>query len=117
MTRPLIKVAIVVPTIREHSIKKFIEEWGIEDLSENTALIVVEDNSTKTFKLPDNVYHFSHEDIDKEFPNPEIIPRKTSSVRMFGFWKAKQMGFQFILTLDDDCYPNDMYQELESLIF
>ncbi len=34
-----------------------------------------------------------------------IFPKRTSARRCFGFWKAWQQGFDPILTLDTDCYP------------
>ena len=100
------KTAIIVPSIREHSIQQFVEEWNIDDCDDYT-LFVIEDNPTKTFKFPEYVRHYSHENIDAEFPCPEIIGRKTDAVRIFGFWKAWQEGYDYILTLDDDCYPNE----------
>lgn len=116
------KIAIVVPTIREESIKKFIDEWEIDKCANssdfNIHLFIVEDNPTKQFNIYGiNVTHLSHEHIEKEFPYPEIIGRKTDAVRIFGFWKAWKEGFDYILTLDDDCYPNrPQYKPLIELI-
>ena len=41
------KTAIIVPTIREESIKKFLDRWSFD---ENTRLLIVEDNPKKTFR-------------------------------------------------------------------
>jgi reversibly glycosylated polypeptide/UDP-arabinopyranose mutase len=38
--------------------------------------------------------------------NAWIIPRRTSAVRSYGFYKAWQRGPSHILTLDNDCYPD-----------
>ena len=125
MIKP-IRVAIVVPTIREHSIKQFIHEWKLGPESpygfstkRNYDLIVIEDSSKKTFHIPEAdgkfIQHYSHEDIEKDFPYPEIIGRKTDAVRTFGFWKAWKEGYDYILTLDDDCYPNEN-QTMQDLI-
>lgn len=102
------KVAIVVPTIREKSINQFLEEWGLI-LKEK--LYIVEDNPEKTFKLKkatpiQEFEHYSWKDIDKELGKDSwIIPRKTDCVRSFGIYKAYKDGADYIITLDDDCYP------------
>ncbi|MDP2692248.1 MAG: hypothetical protein Q8O88_01250 [bacterium] len=97
----------MVPTIREDSIQRFLLEWQISGLHGSYKVFIIEDNPTKTFKIDETqeLVHYSHQEIDKEFPIPEIIGRKTDAVRIFGFWKAYQEGFDYILTLDDDCYP------------
>lgn len=109
------KIAIVVPSIRENSIMKFIEKWKIKDV-DDYKLFVIEDNEFKTFKLPKYVNHYSHAEIDAEFPQPHIIPRKISGVRNFGFWKAWKDKYDYILTLDDDCYPHSSAKTIKVLI-
>lgn len=109
------KIAIVVPSIREKSIMKFIDEWEIKD-NPDYKLIVIEDNETKTFTLPNYIDHYSHKEINEQFPKPELIPRKTDAVRNFGFWKAHQEGYDYVLTLDDDCYPTDNTFSIRQLI-
>lgn len=101
------KTAIVVPTIREDCIKRFLSEW--RDEFANYPIFVIEDNPKKTFKLEgDNIRHFSWKEIDKELGKKSwIIPRRTDCIRSFGFYKAYQEGVDVIITLDDDCYPLD----------
>ncbi len=95
--------ALVVPTIRLASIKNFldllnpIKDWDIT--------IVVEDNPEKTFDI-DVDYHFSWKDINNDLLEDSwIISRRDSSIRSYGFYKAYQMGADYIFTLDDDCLP------------
>lgn len=106
-------IALVVPTIREHSIKRFVDEWKDYFYKYNLTLIIVEDNPVKTFDIHlENVkfYHYSWEDFDKELrENSWIIPRRNAAVRSFGFWQAYKLGFDLIVTLDDDCYPIEKY--------
>lgn len=102
------KTAIVVPTIREECIKAFLKEWD-EEFKRST-IFVVEDNPSPTFELGNyaNLRHFSWEDIDKDLGTYSwIIPRRTDCIRSYGFYKAYEHGFDMIVTIDDDCYPND----------
>lgn len=99
-------VCVVVPTIRETSILKFLDAWAGE-LS-GVPVIVVEDNPAKSFPLDrPGVVHYAWDDIERDLAGRAwIIPRRTDCVRSFGFWKAWQSGARAILTLDDDCYPH-----------
>lgn len=100
------KATLVVPTIRETSIKRFLEEWKNE-LS-LLKVIIVEDNPEKTFLIPnaENIDHYSWQEIDKELGEDSwIIPRRTDCIRSFGYYKAYQADLPIMITLDDDCYP------------
>ena len=99
------KAAVVVPTIRRDSIVEFLKAWETE--FDGHIVIVVEDNEKRSFDLPsDEVEHYSWEEIDKELKQDSwIIPRRTDCVRSYGFLKAWQRDVDFIVSLDDDCYP------------
>ncbi len=99
------KITIVVPTIRQESIRQFLQKWGRE--FEDHTVLIVEDNPERTFDIAgQNVLHFCWEDIEKELGKDSwIIPRRTDCVRSFGYFKAHQLGADVIITLDDDCYP------------
>lgn len=99
--------AIVVPTIRAERILDWLERWREE--FENCSIVIVEDHPKKTFTTnQENVTHYSWEDIDKDLgENSWIIPRQTAAVRSYGLYKAWQAKVDFIITLDDDCYPDD----------
>lgn len=101
------KIFLVIPTIRNLD---FLKIWKKE--FSKCHLIIVEDHDTKSIKNPNNnflsVTHYSYEDIDKEFgKNAWIFSRKNAGIRNYGFWKAYQKGADVILTLDDDCFPNE----------
>ena len=102
--------AIVVPTIREKCIKDFLKSWDKE--FKQSTIFIVEDNPSPTFDLTgySNLKHFSWEDIEKDLgKNSWIIPRRTDCIRSYGYYKAHQQGnFDMIVTLDDDCYPDDV---------
>lgn len=99
------EVCVVVPTIREASIIRFLDAWA-EQLT-GVSVLVVEDSPSGTFPIdrPD-VEHFSWEDIDRDLGDRAwIIPRRTDCVRSYGYWKAYQRGAKVVITLDDDCLP------------
>ena len=103
------RTVVVVPTIREDSIRAFVGAWA--PFLRDAALIVVEDNPERTFNLGAvqaglEVEHVSWREIDQELGDRSwIIPRRTDCVRSFGFLRAARHRPDLVITLDDDCYP------------
>lgn len=98
------KTALVIPTIREECITKFLDQWDlIGEVWDNT--IVVEDNPHISFDI--NLrHHYSWEEINADLKDHAwIISHRDSSIRSYGFLKAYQLGADVIFTMDDDCYP------------
>lgn len=96
-------VAVIVPTIREDCITRFLSEW-FYDLR-NAQVIIVEDNPTKTFDIK-GYEHYAWDSIEQDLESCSwIVPRRTSAVRSYGIWQAWRGGADIIWTLDDDCYP------------
>lgn len=116
--------ALVVPSIREDSLRRFITEWRYVDLFKRVDLILVEDNAKRTFSLDDSFSfgadsvndaqhtHLCWKDIDRHEWS-WIIPRRSDTVRSFGYWYAYERGYEYIMTLDDDCYPAKGYEQLD----
>src|SRR3989344_7249312 len=102
------KTVIVVPTIRVERIQDWLEKWSGE--LKESQIIIVEDNPQKTFHISQaNVTHYAWDDIDKDLgENAWIIPHRTAAVRSYGFYKASQLEPDMIITLDDDCYTDDI---------
>ena len=101
-----IQAAIVVPTIREAEIQKFLESWT--NHFRGHQVIVVEDNPEKSFALPAGVRHVSWTEIDADLGSDAwIVPRRSDAVRNYGFLLAARAKPDMILTLDDDCYPSE----------
>jgi reversibly glycosylated polypeptide/UDP-arabinopyranose mutase len=105
---------LVVPSIRKDSWNRFVNEWAAVGLFDQVDVILMEDNPTRTFYMnlmsgPEHHHmHYCWEDIEKELgENSWIIPRRSDTVRSFGYYKAWQgrSQWKFVLTLDDDCYP------------
>jgi reversibly glycosylated polypeptide/UDP-arabinopyranose mutase len=88
---------------------RFISEWRPTGLFDRVDLIVMEDNPKRTFaaSITDAsvAHHFSWEDID-QYPWGWIIPRRSDTVRSYAYWWAWKQGYQYLMTLDDDCYPD-----------
>lgn len=97
------RACIVVPTIREDCIKAFLAAWGSE--FRDHRVIVVEDNPTRTFTLPDWVTHVAWEDIDEDLKRDSwIIPRRSGAIRNYGnLLASRHPGLDMIVNLDDDC--------------
>ncbi len=107
--RASFRATIVVPTIREPSIGRFLEQWAVEFRGHR--VIVVEDNPQRTFALPAWVEHYSWHDVDERLGDLAwIIPRRSDCVRSFGYYLAAQEPCDFVVTLDDDCYPEEIYE-------
>lgn len=108
--------ALVVPSIRPESFGRFKEEWSRVGLFDRVDLILVEDNPSRVIGEIDRVgsQHFTWQDIDKHEWS-WIIPRRSDTVRSFGYWWAWKQGYEYLMTLDDDCYPLEGYEELDLL--
>lgn len=109
---------LVVPSIRKESFERFCEEWKPTGLFNGVDLCLIEDNPTKMFKIPDDLWavdgfaeHFCWADIDY-YDWSWIIPRRSDTVRSFGYWHAWEQGYEYLLTLDDDCYPSNDYNNI-----
>jgi reversibly glycosylated polypeptide/UDP-arabinopyranose mutase len=100
------KATIVVPTIRQDSIMKFLDVWG--DEFNGHRVIVIEDNPEPSFDISGNgLEHYSWRDIDGDLGDISwIIPRRTDCIRSYGFFKACSEPVDMIVTLDDDCYQD-----------
>ena len=96
-------VAVVVPTIREDCIRRFLTEWS-GDLA-GAEVIVVEDNPERSFAIT-GARHVSWRDIGADLGGDAgIIPRRSSACRSYGTLLAVRAGASLIWHLDDDCYP------------
>lgn len=106
-------IALVIPSIREASFKRFCDEWSKTGLFQKCVVYLVEDNPQRTFESEVPDVHLSWEDIERKLgANSWIIPRRSDCVRSFGYWRAWKDGCDYLLTLDDDCYPEPGYENL-----
>jgi hypothetical protein len=97
------KTAIVVPTCRPEGFAKFQQVWG-DSLTDDARWIVVEDGPDRT--IPDA---YAWPEIEFALGGKAwIISRRDSAIRSFGFLVAWRAGCDFVVTIDDDCLPNDI---------
>jgi reversibly glycosylated polypeptide/UDP-arabinopyranose mutase len=101
---------LVVPTNRPERLLEFLDAW---DPWPWDRILIIEDGDALTLDLPadrwssdlSRVETYSWADIDAELSEPQIISRRDSGIRAFGFWKAWERGATCVFTLDDDCHP------------
>lgn len=104
---------LVIPTNRPESLQAFFDAWG--DCGGWDKVIVVYDGSDFTKVNPlteiDEMYAvFDWQQIDQSLGDRAwIISRKDSAIRSFGFLAAWHMGADYVLTLDDDCFPSCLF--------
>ena len=98
-------VGIIVPTIREKNIQTFLEEW---DFPEYCKLFIIEDNPEKKFKLSKDVHFHGCWQSFENIENNWIFSKKCGSgIRSFGFYKAWKEKCDYVISLDDDCFPSE----------
>lgn len=101
------KIGIVIP--HHLSNLDFLTEWRTEFSRSDTHLYIVEDKDSRETSVPDWLNHFTiftHQDIKDDLgDNAWIIPFKTSAIRSYGYYKVFADGCDYVLTLDNDCYP------------
>jgi len=104
--------AVVIPTIRPKSFKKFLAAWNPLFIKHNVHLVVLEDDATRHDLGLDVLANFTHlcrADV------PNFIPTQTDMIRSWGFyhvWNYKLATH--VLTLDDDVTPvGDPFAEYE----
>jgi hypothetical protein len=107
--------ALVVPSIREDSLKRFIREWEPTGLFDRVDLIIMEDNSQKSFETPAAAkLHLCWEDIDNHDWG-WIIPRRSDTVRSYAYWRAWSDGYDYLMSFDDDVYPEPGYEPVDEI--
>lgn len=105
-------IGICVPTIREEAIGRFLREWSPHweaEQSFTVRLFIHEDGAHRTFALPTGTVpcvHTSHAEMVETLGDDAwIIPRGSGACRSFPMYLAWKAGCDFVVTMDDDCYP------------
>lgn len=103
--------ALVIPSNREGCFRRFMTAWQETGAGDWQEVVLVEDSDQRQFAIdpswPWPVHSFSHAEIGQRLGKDAwIISRGDSARRCFGFLVAAQdLRADYILTLDDDCYP------------
>ena len=104
--RKRMNVTVVVPTIREECIGRFLDAWEPQFRKPDVRVIVMEDHQEPQFHLPDWVEHYSHADAEAKLgEKASCIARRSGACNAFGIWLAAQQPTEMIVCLDDDCLP------------
>lgn len=100
------KVAVIVPSVREQHLRAFLAAWSEE--FKDATVHVVEDNAERTFDVEGaGVRHYAWEDIDSTLGDAAwIVPRRSGCVRSFGIYMAQRERPDMLVALDDDCLPD-----------
>lgn len=94
---------LVIPSNREEHLVKFLDAW--QGRGGWDKVILIEDNPERTFKVKVD-HHYAWADIDQLLGRDAwIFSHRDSAIRCFGFVAAYHLGADYVLTLDDDCYP------------
>ncbi len=94
---------LVLPTNRPDRAEEFLEAW--RPWPWDRILIVEDAPEVSAAHADERIVRYCWREIDAMLEQPAIISRRDSAIRAFGFWKAWQMGADYIFTLDDDCFP------------
>src|SRR4051812_1998910 len=107
MTRTL----LVIPSCRAPGLEAFLRAWDGKGGWDE--VLVVEDGPGKTFGLPGGARHYAGPEVGAA-PGADawVISRRASACRCFGFLYAWWAGFDYVLTLDDDCHPHPGHGDL-----
>lgn len=105
------RLAIIVPTIREEQIIKFKKVWAEQFFKHNVTLFVVHDGDQPW--IEENVFTDAKLLMRSKAPSlsdlmgeyNDVISNYTSAVRNAGNAYAYSLGFDYFLNLDDDLEP------------
>ena len=108
-------IGVCIPTVRVEAIVRFMEQWAESfqhslDSGFQIFVFVHEDAPTAQAYIADissaTVRHTCHTDLESELLEKQwIIPRGSGACRSFPMYLAWKAGCEFIITLDDDCFP------------
>ncbi len=94
---------LVIPSNRPGCVDAFFDAWKGKGGWDEA--ILLEDGPERSF-ISQADRHFAWRDIDKIVGEANwIFSRRDSAIRCFGFLVSWWLGADYVLTLDDDCFP------------
>lgn len=100
------KWAICIATVRPEMTERWLHLWESMFTEHNVDVYIIQDADEKTVPPRERVHVFDHSDVKKQFSdNAWIIPRLTAACRSYAMLKAYNVGYDYYVSLDDDCYP------------
>lgn len=103
------KIVCVVPTIRPESHNAFVKAWTPLFEKYNVTLVTVWDGEDSHITGSGPLAHLAHDaplrysHLDTKYG--DLFCRRTDACRNIGFVAAAHMNPDYVLTLDDDCWP------------
>ncbi len=94
-------IAVVVPTNRPDKIKTFLKNWKEQFEMYEVGLFIVHDGDEP--RVEHKGEKFTAKDILGK--DADLIYNKTDGVRNLGFALAYKLGYEIIISLDDDTAP------------
>ena len=99
------QIALIVPSNREESFLDFLKRWWVDPHKDFIDQIFLvwdgHDAPVKIVKAAENMPI----QILTWKGMPDYFSRKDSAIRSYGFLEAYRQGYQYFVTMDDDCYP------------
>ncbi|MFG0334275.1 MAG: hypothetical protein ACF8TS_12995 [Maioricimonas sp. JB049] len=103
--------AVVMPSIRT------INPEYLKHVPEDVRVIVVDDSNGSIEANRSNMAVYRYNDYRSWLgENDDLIPRKTDTCRSFGFYVAWREGYQYVVTLDDDCKTHEGFMDGHALV-
>lgn len=95
---------LVLATNRPKAAQEFLRAW--KDIASWDEIILIHDApEPMSGTFSEKVVQFCWKDIPDELN--DIISRQDSAIKSFGFYKAVELGAEYVHVLDDDCLPID----------
>lgn len=102
------KWAICIATVRPEMVERWLGAWDNLFVEHNVDVYIMQDADQKTIPPSERVHVFDQSDAKKQFGNYTwIIPKLTAACRSYAMLKAYDKGYDYYVSLDDDCYPLD----------
>jgi len=100
-------IGVCVPTAREEAIGEFLDAWQPHWEQHDVQLFVHEDRPRRSFHRDDaRLHHTAQCDLQSVLGDAAwIIPKGSGACRSFPMYLAWRSGCDYIITLDDDCFP------------
>jgi reversibly glycosylated polypeptide/UDP-arabinopyranose mutase len=101
------KIVCVTPTIRPECHRKFRDEWGGLFEKHGVTLVTVWDGEEPLVEVP-GLATFKAGELPVRWSydaNKDLFCRFTDACRNLGFVAAAHLKPDYVLTMDDDCYP------------
>lgn len=100
---------VVIPNHLAHL--RFLDDLMFQCEGQDVEFIVIQDVGAKPElrkKLSHKVTIYDHTDIENDLKDRAwIIPSRSSACRSYGYYKAWQLDPEMILTIDNDCAPEN----------